>query len=87
MRLTLRDREFAEILVQRDEDAAFSMRSHKNFVIAWISGPIASPDHIMPRNLKRRSNTGPDARVQKDLHAVASTKSGSIRSLPTTRRA
>jgi hypothetical protein len=52
MRLTPYDSEFAEVLIKSYENPIFPATVFKNFLIAGIFKPIASPDDIMAGRLK-----------------------------------
>ena len=81
------DYEFAEILVQRDDDLSVACGVGENFFVARIGGPITDPFDFMPRLFDLASRAGPDAAVEQNLQAAWSTIFGCTRSWPTTRRA
>lgn len=81
------DRQFAEVLVQRHEDATIVMGSGENLVIAGVLRPIASPLGVMASGPQFNDGTTPNARIQEQPHPSLGTRRGSTRSRPTTRRA
>jgi hypothetical protein len=74
------DRQFAKVLVKRDEYALFPMRLRQDAFIAWILREIAGPKNVMSGSLEFRLGAAPDASIQKQLHAADSIFKGSIRS-------
>lgn len=85
VRLSPRNGEFAEVLIQRHKDPAFPVCDGKNLFIARILRPCAGMNYIVVGRREIPRRTAPDAGVKKDLHADSS--NGSIRSLARTRRA
>jgi hypothetical protein len=73
--------------IQRDQDTIFRSGLIENFFVSGIARPIPGPNHIMSGSSECGAYTAPYARVQQNLHAVASTNNGSTRSCPMTRRA
>lgn len=82
-----RDREPAEILVERHQHLPGARRMGKDFVVPRIGRPVADPIHPMPGALEFRPGTRPDATVEQELQAASLVMAGSTRSWPTTRRA
>lgn len=87
VRSAVRDRHLAKILIQSHENALFDMSAAEDLVIARIFGPVTGPDDVVARGLQWDGRFAPNAGVQKDPHVPVSIVSGSIRSLPTRRRA
>ena len=69
MRVTQHDRELAEVLVQRDQDAAFSIRDGEYLLVSRIAFPVSRPDHIETSGGESLPSAAPDAGVEKELHA------------------
>lgn len=82
-----RNRELAEILVERYQYLAVLRRMGKNLVVAWIGAPVPDAFHVVPGLLESLFRTRPDAATEQELQAASSVMAGSTRSWPTTRRA
>jgi len=82
-----RDREPAEILVERHQYLPGARCMGKDFVVPWIGRPVADPIHLVPGALEFRPGARPDATVEQELQAAPLVIAGSTRSWPTTRRA
>lgn len=87
MRQASPDREFAEILVERDEHTLFPVGLRQDLFITRVLRQIPGPQHVMSSCLKFRLGTAPHAGIEQQLHAADSIFRGSIRSWPTMRRA
>ncbi len=79
--------QFAEILVERDQDASFFARVIQQPFIARVFGLVTGPDHVMSGGLQLGFAFWTQAGVQQDLQEPASIERGSIRSLAAMRRA
>ncbi len=79
--------ESPEILVQGYENSPLLEGSGQNRFVARVPFPIAAPNNVMPRRLKRIPRLDRETRVEKNLQGATSMDSGSIRSLAVTRRA
>jgi len=75
------------VLVERDEDAAFTRGTRDDLVVARLLDPIARPDHVVTRPTDRRRRAAPDARVEKEPDVPRPVTTGSARSWPTRPRA
>lgn len=74
------DRQFAKILIERDEYTLLPMRLGQDVFIARILGQITGPQHVMAGRLKFRLGSAPDASIEQQIHAADSILRGSIRS-------
>ena len=81
------NREFSEILVQRDKNTFFGIGSGENILVSGIFLPVAHPNGIMPGDLQIRNRPAPNTSVEKEFHPSLVAKNGSTRSCPTRRRA
>ncbi len=63
MRPLVHDSQFAEVLVQRHEDATLAMGSGENLVVARVFGRIASELNIVASGPQPTDGTTPDARI------------------------
>lgn len=89
MRLTLDDRQFAEVFVQGDEDSLVPVGTFEDLLVAWIFSPIRRRHDIVTLIGEIFTDTSPDATVQEDPHpsVPVGMRKGSTRSCPTKRRA
>ena len=85
--LTENHREFAEVLVERDQDSRLPFRDFQYRRVAGIGFPIARPRNVVACRRQRRPRAWRHASVEQQLQAIESTKRGSTRSRPTKRRA
>ena len=85
MRMSKDKGEFAEVLVQRHQDATFTMSDREDRFIPRILLPITRPDDIVSGSPQLRYGATPDARIEEELHSSPVTTGGSTRSWPTRR--
>lgn len=53
------NREFSEILVQRDKNTFFGIGSGENILVSGIFLPVAHPNGVMPGDLQIRNRPAP----------------------------
>lgn len=87
MRDFIHNSQFTEILVEGHQYAPLTVGMCQDFLVARVCGPFASPYNVMACRFEFLARPSLHAGIQKKLHAWASTKNGSIRSWPTSRRA
>lgn len=86
MRLAVDDGEFAEVLVERDQDPYRFTCKRKNRGVARILFPGSRPHDIVPGLGELLDGTSLDAGIEEEPHQADSAK-GSRRSCRTSRRA
>ena len=62
------DREFAEILVERHENALLAGGAPEDLFVARIRLPFTGPNDVMTTGSELDLSATPDARIQKHLH-------------------
>ncbi len=67
VRCAFDDSEFAEILVERDENTPFSMGSLQDLRIAGVGAPVSCPFGIVTQLLKRCDCSSPHTRIEEDF--------------------
>lgn len=65
VRLAMDDSEFAEVLVERHEDALLVASPRENRGVTWIGRPGTGPDDVMPRASKDRRGLSGETCVEK----------------------
>lgn len=82
------DRQFAEVLVKRDDYLFLYGRRGQYTFVTRVVVPVADPLDVVTVRAQRRHGSTPHAGIEKDLHERAdSTSAGSMRSFPTILRA
>lgn len=87
MRTTVNYSQFAEVLVERDDDLAAFVCATKNDLVARVAWPIGNALDVVTGLRQRRADRAGDATVEKYLHALVPVTAGSTRSWPTSRQA
>ena len=86
--LVLNNREFAEVLVERNDDLPLRMSPTQNLGIARILGPVTRPFSVVAGRCENSPRPAPDARVEQDPHDTSGVEGRiSMRSWATMRRA
>ena len=83
----MKDCQLAKVFVQGYQDTPFSIGLFQNAGVPGVLGPIADPHYIMAGGRQLVQGSSPDAGIQEQFQLPDSNTRGSIRSLPTTRRA
>ncbi len=89
MRNATKNRQFTKIFVNRDNNTFFRECKCQNRVVTRVFCPIAYPNDIVTGITELIDRTPPNAGIQKESHSGTPEVifKGSIRSLPTCRRA
>lgn len=87
MRLLVKNGQFAEVLVQGHQDPGLRMGELQNFGVSGVFSPPSGPHHVVTGCYQRFYISSPNAGIQEEVQSSDSITSGSIRSLPITRRA
>lgn len=80
VRLAAHDRELAEVLVQRDQDARVLMCLRENLRVSWVLLPVACLLRVVPAFAQRIPHRGGDAAVEQQSQSAVSTIDGWMRS-------
>lgn len=72
--------QFAEILVEGDEDPALREGTGHDLLVAGIRRPVAGPGNVVTGGSEPLDGAAPDAGVEKELHVPVGTRRGSTRS-------
>ena len=85
VRLRPHDRQLTEILVERDEHPVFGMSPAEQLLVAGVIWTVTGMNYVVSRSREVLPRLAPDAVVEQQLQAAASTTGGSTRSCATTR--
>jgi len=87
VRLLVHYREFAEVLVERNQDSPFGIGREKDRRVARVFGPSPDPDYVVTISCKHLGSATPHAGIEQKPHDACRTIASSTRSRATRRSA